>query len=412
MRVNCWPLLGRSCRRRCVLGAEALSIALAVTLISLPGPAFASASIRSTRGDVGTLDATLHDPGKTPGDDFGYETAVSGGVAVVGAPQRPNLPGAAYVYVKGSHGWPTTPTVTLDDPAATDGDDFGFAVAVSKRTVVVGALNTDGAEGAAYIYSEGADGWPTEPTASLDDPEATAEDGFGQSVAVGGKTVVVGAYQANSASGAAYVYEDGIDGWPTTPTLTLDHPNDRGEFGGSIAISSSTIAIGAYMTDEDSGAVYLYVKDQVGWPTTPTTTVCDPAATSGDFFPDSIALSKTTMVLGDNATGSGVGAAYIYANTQSGWPTTPTTTLNAPASSEGQFGASVATSGNTVIVTSSHASVLGYVYVEGSDVWPTAPTGTLAGVSAFGYASISGSTAVMGDYGTHKLKGAVEIFEM
>jgi hypothetical protein len=65
-----------------------------------------------------------------------------------------------------------------------------------------------------------------------------------------------------------------------------------------------------------------------------------------------------------------------------------------------------------VIVTSSHASVLGYVYVESSGSWPTTPTGTLPGLSAYGFASMSGSTAVIGDYGVHSLKGVAKIFEM
>jgi len=273
-------------------------------------------------------------------------------------------------------------------------------------------LNTDGAQGAAYIYSEGAHGWPTDPTVTLQDPEATDQDGFGQSVSVSGKTLVVGAYQTDAANGAAYVYEEGPDGWPTMPTVSLNHPMDRGEFGNALAVMGDTIAVGAYMTDEDAGAAYLYVKGQSGWPTTPTTTISDPAATSGDFFPDAIALSKTTLVLGANDSDGQLGAAYIYTNGASGWTTTPTAVLPAPASSQGQFGASVATSRQTVIVTSSHASVLGYVYVESSGTWPTTPTGTLPGLSAYGAASMSGSTAVIGDYGVHGLKGTAKIFEM
>ena len=402
------------------LGLVGLAIVVAIIVgsqsaVLAASPRHSSQTARarqSSTADVGTLEATLHDPGKTPGDDFGYETAVSGDVAVVGAPQRGNLPGAAYIYVEGAHGWPTKPTVTLDDPAATDGDDFGFAVAVSRKTVVVGALNTDGAQGAAYIYSEGAHGWPTEPTVTLQDPEATDEDGFGQSVTVSGKTLVVGAYQTDAANGAAYVYEEGPDGWPTTPTLSLGHPMDRGEFGNGLAVLGDTIAVGAYMTDGDSGAAYLYVKGESGWPTTPTTTISDPAATSGDYFPGDIALSKTTLVLGDNEADGADGSAYIYTNGPSGWSSTPTATLLAPASSVSQFGASVATSGDKVIVTSSHASVLGYVYVESSGAWLTTPKGTLAGLSAYGFVSMSGSTAVIGDYGVHKLKGMAQIFEM
>ena len=392
-------------------------VAFTATLTSVPALASATSSMQhSSIANVGMLEATLHDPGRTAGDDFGYETAVSDDVAVVGAPQRGTLEGQAYLYVKGSHGWPTRPTVTLDDPAATDDDYFGFAVAVSHKTVVVGAFNTDGAQGAAYIYSKGTHGWPTEPTVTLQDPGATDEDGFGQSVAVEGKTLVVGAFGADAANGAAYVYEEGTSGWSTTPTLSLDHPSDRAKFGGQIAIAGDTIAVGAYMTDEDSGAAYLYVKGTSGWPTTPTTTISDPAATDDDYFPSAIALSGTTLVFGDYDADGNAGSAYIYSRGPSGWPTTPTATLSAPASSFTQFGASVATSGDTVIVTSSDidAPVSGYVYTETSGVWPTTPTGTLAGKGGdvYGVVSMSGSTAVVGEYGHDGARGLAKIFEL
>jgi hypothetical protein len=65
--------------------------------------------------------------------------------------------GAAYVYMEGAHGWPTVPTVTLDDPAVpTGGYDFGTSVALSGTTMVVGADGTDSLAGATYIFVKGA----------------------------------------------------------------------------------------------------------------------------------------------------------------------------------------------------------------------------------------------------------------
>ena len=108
---------------------------------------------------------------------------MAGTTAVVGADDTGanSSAGAAYIYEKGASGWPTTPTVTLTDPAATAGDEFGFsvAVAVTGTTVIVGAPLTSSSEGAAYIYVKGASGWPTTPTVTLTDPAATADDNFG-----------------------------------------------------------------------------------------------------------------------------------------------------------------------------------------------------------------------------------------
>jgi hypothetical protein len=98
--------------------------------------ATASTSVRST--PTGTLLATLSDPAATAGDQFGNPVAVSGATAVIGAHGTSGYGGVAYIYVKGASGWPTKPTATLSDPAATTGDYFGSSVAVSGETAVVG----------------------------------------------------------------------------------------------------------------------------------------------------------------------------------------------------------------------------------------------------------------------------------
>ena len=77
---------------------------------------------------------------------------MSGKTAVVGAYATSSAAGAAYIYVKGASGWPTTQTTTLSDPAATAGDRFGYSVAGSGNTAVIGAYRTSSAAGAAYIY--------------------------------------------------------------------------------------------------------------------------------------------------------------------------------------------------------------------------------------------------------------------
>ncbi len=99
---------------------------------------------------------------------------------------------------------PSTPIgallATLQNPGTTTGF-FGWSVAVSGTTVVVGAVSPDITGGAAYIYVKGASGWPTTPTTKLKDPGASADDYFGGSVALSGSTAVVGAYGSNRPPG-------------------------------------------------------------------------------------------------------------------------------------------------------------------------------------------------------------------
>ena len=241
--------------------------------------------------------------------------AVSGNTAVVGAASTNHFAGAAYIYVKGASGWPTRPTATLADPAAARTDAFGGSVAVSGNKAVVGAPATTNGAGAAYIYVKGASGWPTTPTAALADPAAHIEDEFGQSVAVSGNTAVVGTSVTNNITGAAYIYVKGTSGWPTRPTATLADPAaTRGDlFGFSAALSDNTAVVGAPGTDGSAGAAYIYVKGTSGWPTRPTATLADPAATGGDKFGWSVGRSSFggAAIVGAPVTNGGAGATYL-----------------------------------------------------------------------------------------------------
>jgi FG-GAP repeat protein len=411
------------------VGVSAL-VGLAVSFPISAAGAAQPATSRSATVPPGTLRVTLADPAASPGDDFGAAVARSGGgvgaTMVVGAYVTNSLAGAAYIYVRSSSGWPTTPTATLEDPAATSGDSFGYSVAVSGNTAVVGAYGTNGA-GAAYIYVKGSSGWPTTPTATLADPAATSSDFFGYSVAVSGNTAVVGAWATNSEAGSAYIYVKGSSGWPTAPTATLADPAATSDdsFGTSVAVSGKTAVVGADGTNNGGGAAYFYVRGSSGWPTIPTTTLADPAATSGDFFGLSVAASGNTAVVGADGTADGTnsfaGAAYIYVKGSSGWPTTPTATLADPAAtSDDSFGASVAVSGNTAVIgapnTAGDAGAA-YIYVTGSSGWPTTPTATLADPAATSHdvfggsvAAVSGHTAAVGAYGTNTYAGAAYLY--
>lgn len=138
-----------------------------------------------------------------PGDNFGYSVAVSGSTVVVGAPYSGGVTGGgsagrAYVFTKAANGWHQSAELTGPAPTqrATSqlcmlpGDEFGNSVAVSGETVVVGACGQAMA-GRAYVFTNGANGW--HQTAELKGSDTARGDGFGWSVALSGGTVVVGA---------------------------------------------------------------------------------------------------------------------------------------------------------------------------------------------------------------------------
>ncbi len=94
------------------------------------------------------------------------------------------------------------------------GDTFGGSVAVSGDTVVVGAYRDDdngNTSGSAYVFERdegGADAWGE--VKKLLASDGASRDEFGFSVAVSGDTAVIGAWlddDNGSASGSAYVFE-------------------------------------------------------------------------------------------------------------------------------------------------------------------------------------------------------------
>jgi hypothetical protein len=101
-----------------------------------------------------------------------------------------------------------------------------------------------------------------------------------------GMTAVVGAADANSKAGAAYIYVNSASRWPTTPTTTLLDPGATAgdSFGVSVAVQSTVTVVGAAATSSQPGAAYMYVRQALTWPATPTTTLSDPAPTANDDF--------------------------------------------------------------------------------------------------------------------------------
>ena len=305
-----------------------------------------------------------------------------------------------------------TPTggllATLSNPDASAADLFGASVAVSGTIAAVGAGGADSGAGAAYIYTKGQSGWSPTPAVTLADPQTTANDEFGDAVAVSGTTLVVGAKGADDGAGIVYIYVKGASGWPSAPTATLSDPESTAldDFGDAVAASGKTVIVGAEGIDSRAGAAWIYTGSDADWN---GVAVSDPGATANDSFGWSVAASGSTAVVGAKGSDDGAGASYIYVKGSSGWAATPTDTLADPEATVGDaFGYSVAVSGKTVVVgsygTHDDSGSL-YIYTKVRSGWPFAPTAILSdpGSTAnedFGWSvAVAGSTVVVGAVG-------------
>jgi hypothetical protein len=183
------------------------------------------------------------------------------------------------VFVKPAGGWsgPLTQNAKLTASDGASGDEFGFSAAVSGDTVVVGAHHSSVSsepQGSAYVFVKPVGGWSG---ALTQDAKLTASDGggtfnlFGESVAVRGNLVVVGARRddigSNPDQGSAYEFVKPAGGWSGTLTedakLTASDGAGNDQFGNSAAISGDTIVVGAFQDDiganVNRGSAYVFV---------------------------------------------------------------------------------------------------------------------------------------------------------
>jgi len=144
------------------------------------------------------------------GDQFGSSVSISGTTAIAGAvwdDDNGSASGSAYLFdvTTGEQIAKLLP----DDGAA--GHRFGWSVAVVDGTVIVGAPYDDdngGASGSAYLF----DAATGEQIAKLLPDDGVADDQFGYSVAISGSTAIVGAFlddDNGDRSGSAYLFDLG-----------------------------------------------------------------------------------------------------------------------------------------------------------------------------------------------------------
>ena len=122
------------------------------------------------------------------------------------------------------------PTLTASNGTAADG--FGTTMAISGSTAVVGADAKNSLTGAVYVFTRTGSTWSQQ--AELTASDGVAGDYFGSAVAISGSTVVVGAYGQNSGAGAAYVFGRLGTTWTQQAELTAADGEAPDFFGISV----------------------------------------------------------------------------------------------------------------------------------------------------------------------------------
>ena len=200
-------------------------------------------------------------------DNFGYSVDISGDWALVGAPvnvdQISNQPGAAYVYDLANGRQETKlspPACPVETPTCHDGNEFGWSVAIDGTRAVIGAPDRGQGQGRAYIFNDiTSPGSPIE----LTPPTSLNQDDFGYAVDILGNVVIVGApANENGAepNNRAYVYS-AATGDLLEEIVKSDGAGDD-EYGFSVGLWNNLALIGAPLhdanNDPNTGGAYLF----------------------------------------------------------------------------------------------------------------------------------------------------------
>ena len=254
----------------------------------------------------------------------------------------------AHVWEYLARSWSEVP-FTVTSANAQDGGDFGWAVAADSSIVVVGApdetVGEDGFAGHAYTFSATTGALLT----TLTSPNAQSSGVFGRTVAVSGSTVVVGAPLESaggfSDAGGAYVF----NGKTGHLISTLADPNEEngGEFGTSVAISGTTAVVGAIGVEVSSfsnaGEAYSFDSSTGAL----IADLSNPSPATGSEFGTSVGIEGNVVVVGAPEFVSGSGAAYTF-DASNG---TLVETYSSPNPvSGGDFGFSVAIDSSLVVI--------------------------------------------------------------
>ncbi|NER93261.1 MAG: hypothetical protein F6J86_05390 [Symploca sp. SIO1B1] len=293
--------------------------------------------------------ALQHSDGKN-GDKFGFSVAISGDIAIVGAPGvdaqgKPDM-GAAYIYQLQGGTWQQQGS-PLRPSDGNKEDYFGWSVAISGDIAIIGAnqakVSGQDNTGAAYIFQREGGIWTQKQ--KLIPSDLKGRDSFGCSVAISGKVAIVGAVQAsapgdNKNGGAAYIFQLEGETWQQQGGLLQSpHINKYDSyFGWSVAISGKTAIVGSQLrtaprdkantgaayilqSKANAGAAYIFQLEGGTWQLLkkPTQPLQPPQLQDNDFLGYAVALSEGVAIVGAMgakiANSSGpqpVGAVYVF----------------------------------------------------------------------------------------------------
>jgi hypothetical protein len=342
-------------------------------------------------------------------DRFGWSVAIDGDYIIIGAYREDedaselnslSNAGAAYIFEKdGSGNFIQVEKLVASDRAIDD--EFGWSVAISGTTAIVGARAEDhNVAGASYMYSAGSayifnrdvsGNWiqaqkicAADRSTDINYPGGYSGedlgDQFGWAVSISGDYLIVGALHhdygpagpptaAMWSSGAAYIFERTAGVWNQVQKIQNFDRESWDRFGCAVDIDTNVLVVGAYSEDEvedgvsdeltNPGSAYLFERNGSGtWVFTQKIVPDD--RNSGDHFGYSFDLKDTLLVIGTHSDdhdefggnlADDAGSAYIFEKNAGVWSEMQKIDASDRITLD-EFGISVGLSEHTILIGS------------------------------------------------------------
>jgi choice-of-anchor B domain-containing protein len=305
-----------------------------------PGTVYMYRRAGSSWSEVGRLTAS----DSSAGDGFGMSIDIDGNTMIVGALNiYGESSGHAYIFERDRAGaWRQVARFVSTPNAA---DAFGMAVALSGDVALVGAPRDNDNKGAVHVFHRtGAGAWSR--NAKWNPPPAAEMMGFGVMLEVDGPTALVVSRRG--------MYEFRRDGtqWKAGHTFDLGGAGVLGP-GDAVALSGETAWIGT-TGEQRAGAVLEFQRDATSGQWSLARRITPSAGDPDARFGNSVVQSGERLWIGAPGENEGRGAVHVYRRDPSGW-TRQATLQSADAQADDRFGAPLAASGNIAVVGMSGA---------------------------------------------------------
>jgi hypothetical protein len=297
---------------------------------------------------------------------------------------------------------------TLVASDAASNDKFGSALAISGDYAIIGAWSNGADRGSAYIYVRTGSSWSQQ--AKLVASDAYLGDNFGRDVSISGDYAIVGSAgddDAGSSSGSAYIFERSGNPsvWTEQAKLVASDASAGVHFGKSVAIDGDYAIVGAYGDGANNsyiGSAYIFVRS--GNPSTWTQQAKIVASDQDwyDYFGASVAISGNYVIVSTL-----VESVYIFSRTDNSW-TEEAQIVASDKRANANFGSSFAIDGDYMVVGANGNNDAGsnsgsaYIFVRSGNpsIWTQqakilasdASSGDLFGI----WVGISGNSIIVG----------------